>query len=133
MPDTPEELARIARDVQLRLSLVEQKLSSSYADRDWVRDFIEPTRTAVVKIETSVNTLTGEMRQLSDKVSAVFAAHDQFLEEKRQNELQSVKDATPLGLVKKYTPVASLFVLIVAIFRVMGSLAEYWLSQMQGK
>ncbi|MBA3768790.1 MAG: hypothetical protein H0W99_17775 [Acidobacteria bacterium] len=128
----PDDLEKIAHDVQMRLALVEQKLEHSYAGREWVREFTEPTRAAVVEIKSSIQSLTGEMRGLGDKVTTVFAAHDVFLEEKREAELQTAKDATPGGLVRKWTPFAALMLMLVALYRVLGTLIEHWIATLPG-
>jgi hypothetical protein len=50
-----------------------------------------------------------------------------LLKEKAQAERAELLAKTPLGLVKKYGPVVTFIIGSIAVYRILGAVAEGWL------
>lgn len=113
------EMPEKDKSLETRIALLEQQFAS-YAPREWVKDFIKPVQDSVNRMESIVNSL-------SEKADHLFDAHDSLLREKAEQERKGWLERTPLGLIKKYGPVVTFIVGIVAIYRLAGSLLENWI------
>lgn len=108
------------RSLETRIALLEAQFKS-YAPREWVKDFIKPVQDSVNRMESIVNSLT-------EKADALFDAHDSLLKEKAEQERKQWAERTPLGLIRKYGPVVSFVAGSIAVYRLLGTLAETWLK-----
>lgn len=124
MPDDRDTLWKELADLKASVSLLETRVDGrlgSLAPRDWVHEILSPLQQAVTKMESSVT-------QLSEDAKELFDTHKQMLREKGERERQECAERTPLGIVKKYAPVIGFLVGAVALFRVLGSLAESYIQ-----
>ena len=108
------------QSLETRVAVLEARFLT-YAPREWVKDFIKPVQDSVNRMEAIVNSLT-------EKADALFDAHDSLLKEKAEQERKQWAERTPLGLVKKYGPVVTFAAGSIALYRVLGTLAETWLK-----
>lgn len=124
MTEGRDELWNAVSALRSDVRLMQEKMDGRLQDlapRGWVHELVAPIQQSVVRMEAAVSGLAEDAKLL-------FKSHSDVLEEKRkQNELEWAA-RTPLGLVKKYGPVIGFLVGVVALFRILGSLFEVWLS-----
>jgi hypothetical protein len=87
----------------------------------------QPTIALVGQLEKSVVRIEQSVASLSEDARNLFAAHDTLLKEKAQAERAELLAKTPLGLVKKYGPVVTFIIGSIAVYRILGAVAEGWL------
>ena len=124
MAEDRDEVWRQLSDLKSSVRLLETKVDGkveALAPREWVHQLMQPIQQSITRMEASVSQLTTDAKDL-------FDAHSAMLTEKGARERQEWAERTPLGLVKKYAPVIAFLVACVALFRVLGSLADYWLA-----
>lgn len=107
-------------NLETRVVLLEKQFEQ-YAPREWVFELIAPIRDSVRDIKIAVERQAEEARGLYESHKAMITK-----EEERREKL--AEERTPMGLVRKYSPLVATIGGLVFIYRVLGTLAEVWLT-----
>lgn len=113
--------------VSSRLAILEER-QQRYADREWVREFVQPVRDGVLEIKNNLAALTEKQAETADAQKQLFAAHDSLLKQQAEAEKTKREQGTLFNQLKKWAAIAAAIVAIVTAFRLLGTYAEVYIK-----
>jgi hypothetical protein len=113
--------------VSSRLAMLEER-QQRYADREWVRDFVQPVKDGVLEIKASMTTLAEKQTETAEAQKQLFAAHDALLKQQAEGEKTKREQGTLFNQLKKWAAIAAAIIAIVTAFRLLGTYAEVYIK-----
>jgi hypothetical protein len=113
--------------VSSRLAILEER-QQRYAEREWVRDHVQPVRDSVLKIEAAVTALADEQREVSLAQKQLFAAHDALLKQEAEDKLKEAQERTFGKQFLRFAAYVGALLAFFTLFRLAGTYAEVYIK-----
>lgn len=128
-----------SRDLDIRLTRLEEQVKS-YARSEWVSESLGELTRTVDLMGINVSDVVKQIGIVSTRQEDLYKTHDALLKQRAEQERQEfentrkvlqakLEDRNPLNIAKRWLPITSLLIAIVALFRILGSLIEAWLAK----
>lgn len=99
-----------------------------YADREWVREFVQPVKDGVLEIKATMSSLAEKQAETADAQRQLFAAHDSLLKQQAEGEKKKREQGTLVNQLKRWAAIAGAIIAIVTAFRLLGTYAEVYIK-----
>jgi hypothetical protein len=116
MPDLDTRIAVLEAEMEALTKALDGRVTS-----EWVKDFAQPLKEAIARMETS-------MADLGHKAASLFDTHKEMMKKDEARKEEEWKKKTMGYQLKRVAGFASAVGAIWFVFRIAGSLIEVWMA-----
>lgn len=129
-----------SHELDVRLARVEEQIKA-YAKTEWVSEALNELTRTVDKMGSAISSVVSQIEVVSKGQEQLYKTHDALLKERAEIEKVQAAEQTALlkkrleektatSIAKRWLPMASLLVTIIALMQIVKTLIELWLKNL---